>query len=94
MTKSVITKFEVNEENVSLAKTPYHVEISGRFDPRLKVERVQDLLKGGYYVYIQAPAGVLAVSTLDAVARRVDPKARALSNMPGKTLHLRVYRIK
>lgn len=91
--KSVITKFEVVEENVSLAVTPYRVEIKGKYDPRVKVERVQDLIKGGYLVMVQAPAGLLALSTMDALARRVDPGARAVSNLPGKSVHLRGYRI-
>lgn len=92
--KSVITKFEVVEDNVTLAVTPYRVEVKGIRDPRLKVERVQDLKNGGYYVLVQAPAGMLALSTMDAIARRVDPKARALSNMAGKTVHVRIYSVK
>lgn len=91
--KSVITKFEVVEENVTLAVTPYRAEIKGKFDPRVKVERVQDLNKGGYYVVVQVPAGVVALSTMDALARRVSADARVLTNMPGRGVHVRTYRI-
>lgn len=91
--KSVITKFEVIEENVSLAVTPYRAEIQGKFDPRVKVQKVQDLKKGGYYVQVQVPKGKLALSTMDALARRVHPSARVLNDLPGVSVHVRTYTV-
>jgi hypothetical protein len=98
MPKSVITKFEVNEEISGLEVTRYDVEIRGAKVHGLKVERVQDLHVGGYRITVEAPDGVLPLSTMDALARRVDASATVRVNGklsgPGFVRHHRSYGIK
>jgi len=73
--KSVITRLEADNENMTLGSTPYVLELKDKPEPRVKVRKVQDLNKGGFEVQIEAPADI-AVSTLDAIARRLIPQAR------------------
>lgn len=96
--KSVITKFEVNEEVSGLGTTRYDVEIKGKPVHGLKVERVQDLNLGGYRINVEAPVEALAVSTMDALARRVDSRSKVRVNGrlsgPGFVRHFRSYGVK
>lgn len=93
--KSVITGFEVITEEVTLERTPYAVEIRGEAMPAVKVTKVQNLTMGGYTIWVEVPKvdgrPILAVSTMDALARRVKPDARAYGGNKGGAVLRRVY---
>ena len=93
--KSVITKFEVLTDEVTLDRTPYAVEIRGQAMPSVKVVRVQNLTVGGYTIYVEVPKvngrPILAVSTMDALARRVSPVATVYGGNKGGEVLRRVY---
>lgn len=76
--KSVITKLEVSERWIDTVK--YDLEIHGAPVPNVIVEKRTDMENGFESVLIQVPIvdgkPVLAVSTMDAIARRVMPSAR------------------
>ena len=75
MTAPVVTNLFEDFDNMTLGVTPIKVELKGAPEPRVKVEKLQDLTRGGYSVKITAPLDV-AVSTLDAIARRVLPGSK------------------
>lgn len=75
MTAPVVTALIPDTDNLLVGVTPFKVELKGQPAPYVKVEKVQDLNKGGFTVKITAPLKV-AVSTLDAIARNVIPGAK------------------
>jgi hypothetical protein len=75
MTAPVVTGIREDLDNMTLGVTPIKVELKGKPAPFVKVEKIQDLTRGGYSVKITAPLEV-AVSTLDAIARNVLPGAK------------------
>ena len=93
--KSVITKFEVLADEVTLDRTPYAVEVKGQAMPSVKVVRVQNLTMGGYTIWVEVPKvdgrPILAVSTMDALARRVAPGAKVYGGNKGGAVLRRVY---
>lgn len=74
MTAPVVTALVEDTDNLLVGMTPIKVELKGKPAPHVKVEKIQDLNKGGFSVKVVAPLTV-AVSTLDAIARRVIPGA-------------------
>lgn len=93
--KSVITKFEVIADEVTLEQTRYVVEIKGQAMPLVKVTKVQDLVHGGYTIRVEVPKvdgrAILADSTMDALARRVDPNAKVYGGNKRGMVKVRVY---
>jgi hypothetical protein len=75
MTAPVVTALTEDLDNLLMGVTPFKVELKGKPAPHVKVEKLQDLNRGGFSVKITAPLEV-AVSTLDAIARRVIPEAK------------------
>lgn len=75
MTAPVVTALIEDFDNQTLGNLPIKVELKGQPAPHVKVEKLQNLTQGGYTVRITAPVSV-AVSTLDAIARRVIPEAK------------------
>lgn len=91
--KSVITKFEIDPEMVLLGSTRYVVEIRGEVVPNLVVEKNLNTENGHVTVRVQVPRGTVAVSTMDALARRVDPTARAYAGNKGGASQVRLYAV-
>lgn len=75
MTAPVVTALIEDRDNMTLGELPIKVELKGQPAPLVKVVKLQDLNKGGFTVKITAPLDV-AVSTLDAIARRVIPNSK------------------
>jgi hypothetical protein len=88
--KSVITALVPDLDNMLLGITPFKLELKGKPEPRVRVEKIQDMENGGFTVRIVAPADV-ALSTLDAIARRVVPDARVYAGNKGGPTKVRLY---
>lgn len=87
----VITAVIKDTDNIGLNTVPFIAIIGGKRSNRVKIERKAD--NGAVTIVIQTPAADgLALSTLDALARRVEPQRtiRVLSNVKGH-LHIRTY---
>ena len=93
--KSVITALEPNREEMVLGFTPYRLEIKGSPEPRVKVTEIRDIATGKATVKIIAMASagtpVQAVSTLDAIARKILPGARVIARLHGSAAYSRFY---
>lgn len=97
--KSVITKLEANlSERVlsgNIMRTPYVLEVRGAAIPNALVHEMLDINTGSVTVLVQVPKSdgkpVLAVSTIDAIARRVKAGARAYAGNQGGPLMVRRY---
>lgn len=97
--KSVITKLEANLSERTLSgdimRTPYVLEVRGAAIPNVLVYEMLDTVKGFTTVLVQAPVvdgkPLLAPSTMDAIARRVKPNARAYGGNRGGSVRVRRY---
>lgn len=93
--KSVITSLEPNREDATLGLTPYAVTIKGSPEPRVKIVESRDITTGKATVRIIAMAAagmpVLALPTLDQIARRILPGARVTARLHGSAAFTRVY---
>jgi hypothetical protein len=93
--KSVITALEPNRDEMLLGFTPYRLEIKGEPETRVKVTEIRDITTGKATVRIVAMAAagtpVQAVSTLDAIARRILPNARVTARLHGSAAFSRFY---
>jgi hypothetical protein len=88
--KSVITALVPDNDNLLLGVTPFKLELKGQSEPRVKVQKIQDLEYGGFTVKIVAPSE-MAVSTLDAIARRLLPNARVYAGVKAGPTKVRLY---
>lgn len=97
MTASVITLLEPNTDEMLLGQTPYKLEIKGAPEPRVKVTELMDLNTGTKTVRIIARASqgvpALALSTMDAIARRILPNARVKASGKGHSGMHREYAV-
>lgn len=95
--KSVITSLEPNREEMLLGFTPYRLEIKGEPEPRVKVTEIRDIETGKATVRIVAMAAagtpVQALSTLDAIARKILPGARVTARLHGSAAFSRFYAV-
>lgn len=97
--KSVITKFEAKEServiDKGFVRTPYALEVRGAAVPNALVYSLLDMDTGALTVTVQVPKEggkpVLALSTMDALARRVKPDARAYAGNKGGAAVVRRY---
>jgi hypothetical protein len=93
--KSVITSLEPNREEMLLGFTPYKLEIKGEPEPRVKVVEIKDITTGAATIRIVAMAAagmpVLALPTLDQIARRILPNARVTARLHGSAAFTRLY---
>ena len=94
--KSVITKLEARTEDQTYGRIPYSVEIKGETPANVVVAmlpKVSD--KTQTLVEITVPlvegATALALSTMDAIARRILPDAKVLVTYNGSAARRRVY---
>jgi hypothetical protein len=96
--KSVITKLEANlTERVmerGFVRTPYTLEVRGAKVPNALVHEVLDMETGAIRITVQSPLvdgkPVLALSTMDAIARRVKPGVKAYVSQ-GRMVLVRRY---
>lgn len=95
MTASVITNLVPNTEALLMGVTPYRLELKGQPEPRVKIERLQDLNTGKFSVRITAPVEdgkpVVAFPTLDQIARRVLEGAKVAVYGKNKGALIRTY---
>lgn len=93
--KSVITSLEPNREDATLGFTPYRLEIKGEPETRVRVTEIRDIVTGKATVKIVAMAAagspVQALSTLDAIARKILPGARVTARLHGSAAWNRFY---
>lgn len=96
MPKSVITKLEARTEDQTYGRIPYDVEIKGTVPANVTVAKLPKLSSAGQtLVEITTPlvdgGTLLALSTMDAIARRILPEARHLTTYAGSSARRRVY---
>jgi hypothetical protein len=94
--KSVITKLVARTEDQTYGRIPYDVEIKGSVPANVVVAKLPKLSdKTQTLVEITVPlvsgAPALALSTMDAIARRILPEARHLTTYAGESARRRVY---
>lgn len=93
--KSVITRLEPNREDATLGFTPYHVEIEGKPEPRVKVTEIRDITTGEATIRIVAMAAAgmpaMPLPRLDQLARRIKPGARVTNRLHGSAAFTRIY---
>lgn len=90
--KSVITKLEARTEDQTYGRIPYDVEIKGERPANVVVAKLPKLsAEAQTLVEITTPVGSLALSTMDAIARRILPDARHLVTYAGASARRRVY---
>lgn len=86
-----------NREEASLNLTPYTVTVAGKPEPRVQAVRVVSALTGAVTIQLTVPvidgSPLLALSTMDATARRISPTARVAHNRKGSRLHIREYAV-
>lgn len=90
--KSVITKLEARTEDQTYGRIPYDVEIKGAKPANVvvaKLPKLSDVTET--LVEITSPKGLLALSTMDAIARRIMPDARHRVTYDGTAAQRRVY---
>jgi hypothetical protein len=94
MTASVITDISRDLDASSVGDLRYIVSLKGKPEPRLKVSRFQHE-DGAIMVIVEAPKvngkPIVAVSTMDAIARRVEATARAGAGINGSARVQRRY---
>lgn len=90
--KSVITKLVARTEDQTYGRIPYDLEIKGSKPANVTVAKLPKINETGQtLVEITTPEGALALSTMDAIARRILPDARHLITYNGKAARRRVY---
>jgi hypothetical protein len=88
-TAPVVTNVIEDRDNATLGVFPLRIELKGKPEPRVKVARIQDQNTGAFSVRIVAPKD-FPLSTLDAVARRVQPGSKLVVGGKGPA-HIRHY---
>lgn len=95
MTASVITALAPVTEDAEWGMTPYMLELKGKREQRVTVKELLDTDTGKRVVRIAAlaPSGipVVALPTLDQIARRIIPGARVQSSIKGAANMIRDY---
>lgn len=94
--KSVITKLEARTEDQTYGRIPYDVEIKGEAPANVVVAKLPKLSAATQtLVEITTPlvggSPLLALSTMDAIARRILPDAKVLTSYSGASARRRVY---
>jgi hypothetical protein len=94
--KSVITKLEARNEDQTYGRIPYDVEIKGERPANVvvaKLPKISDATQTLVEITTPLVGGstALAVSTMDAIARRILPDARHIVTYPGESARRRVY---
>jgi hypothetical protein len=88
--KSVITALVPDNNNLLVGVTPFKLELKGKPEPRVRIEKIQDMQDGSFTVRIVAPSD-MSLSTLDAVARRLLPNARVYAGSKLGPTKVRLY---
>lgn len=87
MTAPTITAIRPINEDETLGKLPYEVEVKGKLEPLVKVVRLLDLEDGSITVSVQTPVTdgkpLLTLSAMDSIARRILPGARVYAGNKG-----------
>lgn len=98
MTASVITALAPVNEDKTWTDTPYRLELKGETAHGVTVKTVLDTETGKRVVRIAAlaPSGipVVALPTLDQIARRIIPGARVERSIKGTANLIREYSAK
>lgn len=86
-----------NRDEASVNAMPYKVTVAGKPEPRVKAIRKVSALTGEIRIELTVPvidgSPLLALSTMDATARRISPTARVSRNRKGSRLHVREYSV-
>lgn len=86
-----------DRDNAGINNTPFKVIVGGKPEPRVKAVRMVSPLTGDITIRLTVPVidGVplLALSTMDATARRIAPTARVDGYRKGSRLHIREYAV-
>lgn len=86
-----------NRDNASLNLMPYRVTVAGKPEPRVKAVRKVSALTGEIRIELTVPvidgSPLLALSTMDATARRISPTARVSRTRKGSRMHIREYAV-
>lgn len=89
------TAVTADRDNASVNLMPYRVTVAGKPEPRVKAIRSVSPLTGEITVSLTVPvidgSPLLALSTLDATARRINPAARVKSYGRGSRVLVREY---
>lgn len=86
-----------DRDNASVNLMPYRVMVAGKPEPRVKAVRMVSPLNGDITIRLTVPVidgtPLLALSTMDATARRIAPTARVSQNGKGSRVHVREYAV-
>lgn len=86
-----------NREEASVNLMPYRVTVAGKPEPRVQALRKVSALTGEIRIELTVPvidgSPLLALSTMDATARRISPTARVDGYRKGSRLHIREYAV-
>lgn len=84
-----------NRDDASVNVMPYRVTVAGKPEPRVKALRTVNSNTGEITVSLTVPvidgSPLLALSTLDATARRINPNARVSRSGKGSRVLIREY---
>lgn len=91
------TSVIADRDNAGVNNTPFKVIVGGKPEPRVQAVRVVSALTGAVTIQLTVPvidgSPLLALSTMDATARRISPTARVSRNRKGSRLHVREYSV-
>lgn len=86
-----------DRDNASVNLMPYRVTVAGQPEPRVKAVRVTSPASRKVTIELTVPvidgSPLLALSTMDATARRIAPTARVTNHRKGSRLHIREYAV-
>lgn len=86
-----------NRDEASVNLMPYNVSVAGNPEPRVKAVRMVSPLTGDVTIRLTVPVidgtPLLALSTMDATARRIAPSARVSKYGKGSRVHVREYAV-
>lgn len=89
------TAVVADRDNAGVNKMPYRVTVAGQPEPRVKALRTVNSNTGEITVSLMVPvidgSPLLALSTLDATARRINPNARVSRSSKGPRILFREY---
>lgn len=89
------TAVMADRDNAGVNKMPYLVTVAGQPEPRVKALRTVNPNTGEITVSLMVPvtdgSPLLALSTLDATARRINPNARVSRSRKGPRILYREY---
>lgn len=91
------TSVIADRDNAGINAMPYKVAVAGKPEPRVQAVRVVSALTGAVTIQLTVPvvdgSPLLALSTMDATARRISPTARVAGYRKGSRLHIREYAV-